>query len=178
MRSRVVANLLLSQDNRATLGGSSKALSFPADRSRFHELRKSAALIVIGGNTARHEPYATTPTPLVVLTHSPTLADLGSVALNPQARIAHGEIDLLLDDLRDSVGPGTSILIEAGPALITRALELHAIDDLYLSRSDLLGDPNAPAYDLANLLHNYQLVEEREASGGSFRRYLLAPTTS
>ena len=178
MRSRVVANLLLSKDNRAILNGSSKALSFPADRSRFHELRKSASVIVIGGNTARQEPYSSTPTPLIVLTHSTTLVEFGPVALNPQAQIAHGEIDAVLDELRDTYGPGPIILIEAGPALITQALSHNAIDEFYLSTSELVGDQSAPAYDLSIALRGYRLVTEEQVVGGSFRHYLLAPTTT
>ena len=67
---RVLANLVLGSDGSTTLDGSSKALSSASDRKRFHELRTLASAILIGGNTARTEPYASTPVPLVVVTRS------------------------------------------------------------------------------------------------------------
>jgi riboflavin biosynthesis pyrimidine reductase len=67
---RITANLVIGADGATVLEGSSKALSSQADRSRFHALRERASTILIGGNTARNEPYAKTPVPLVIVSAS------------------------------------------------------------------------------------------------------------
>ena len=82
---RVLANSVLGSDGSTTLDCSSKALSSASDRKRFHELRALASVILIGGNTARTEPYASTPVPLVVITRSGEIPE--SVRSNPKARI-------------------------------------------------------------------------------------------
>ena len=81
----VLANLVLGSDGSTSLDGSSKSLSSTEDRRRFHELRTRASAILIGGNTARTEPYATTPVPLVVITRSGNIPE--SVRGNPKAQI-------------------------------------------------------------------------------------------
>ena len=77
----VMANLVMGSDGSTTLEGSSKTLSSPQDRLRFHELRAQASAILIGGNTARNEPYATTPLPLVVISRTGNIPE--SVLANP-----------------------------------------------------------------------------------------------
>jgi len=75
MRSVIAtANLIVGKDGSTTVAGSSTPLSTDEDRRRFHQLRTDADLILIGGNTARREPYKRTPIPLYILTH--TMAQL------------------------------------------------------------------------------------------------------
>ena len=83
MAHRVAVNLIVGAKGETTWGGTSAGLSFAADRARFHQLRREFQAILIGGNTAHHEPYAKTPLPLIVLTHRP-LPD--QVAKNPVAQ--------------------------------------------------------------------------------------------
>ena len=116
MSYRVAANLVLGADGSSTLRGSSAGLSFPADRERFHQLRRDFGAILIGGNTARNEPYQKTPLPLIVLTRQGLPDRLSS---NPIATAW----DL---SFRDAVATATAQygdrLIEAGPALVSAAI--------------------------------------------------------
>ena len=82
MRQVIVsANLIVGIDGSTTANGSSIGLSNDEDRRRFHQLREKSDLIVIGGNTARREPYKRTPVPLYILTHS-------KVRLQPKNQLA------------------------------------------------------------------------------------------
>ena len=58
------ANLIVGKDGSTTKSGSSIGLSTDEDRTRFKALRDKNHLILIGGNTARREPYKRTPIPL------------------------------------------------------------------------------------------------------------------
>jgi hypothetical protein len=78
MSNRVAANLVIGADGSTTRGGSSRGLSFEADRQRFHQLRGEFDVILVGGNTARSEPYSKTPIPLIVLTHGALPQRLGA----------------------------------------------------------------------------------------------------
>ena len=57
------ANLIVGKSGATTLAGSSIPLSDDEDRRRFKQLREESDLIIIGGNTARREPYKRTPIP-------------------------------------------------------------------------------------------------------------------
>ncbi|MEN9325122.1 MAG: hypothetical protein RL414_876, partial [Actinomycetota bacterium] len=81
----VLATIVVGVDGSTTVGGSSAGLSTYGDRQRFQRLRKRADLIVIGGNTARTEPYAQTPCRLLVLSHQPLPE---KIADNPHAEFA------------------------------------------------------------------------------------------
>lgn len=121
---RVIANMVVGADGCTTLNGSSAGLSSPEDRIRFHALRTSADYIVIGGNTARKEPYLKTPVPLIVLTRGELPQE---VAPNPRASKFNGPIREVLATLRGVV------LIEAGPAIVTHALNEKLIDELHVT---------------------------------------------
>jgi riboflavin biosynthesis pyrimidine reductase len=66
----------------------------------------------------------------------------------------------------------SSILIEAGPSIINEALSHGLIDTLYLSRSTLMGDAEAPEINLDLATFNYRLKEEIFEPEGSFLTYL------
>lgn len=166
----IVGNLLLSRDGRAVREGSSRALSFPADRRRFHQLRSQADLILIGGNTARNEPYRTTPVPLIVLSRS---AHAPSVASNHHASVLNSSLTQALSQIDPEF---RSILIEAGPSLIKEALETKLVETFYLTISNAEGDQDAPSYDVSSALGAYALIEEEPVDGGTFFTYSLAPT--
>lgn len=167
----IVGNLLLSRDGRAVREGSSRALSFPADRRRFHQLRSQADLILIGGNTARNEPYRTTPVPLIVLSRS---AHAPSVASNHHASVLNSSLTQALSQIDPEF---RSILIEAGPSLIKEALETKLVETFYLTISNAEGDQDAPSYDVSSALGAYALIEEEPVDGGTFFTYSLAPTS-
>ena len=64
------ANFIVGQDGSSTHNGSSIGLSNKIDKERFRRLRTECDVVVIGGNTARNEPYKNLNKPLVVITSS------------------------------------------------------------------------------------------------------------
>jgi len=168
MSYRVAANLVLGSDGSSTLKGSSAGLSFPADRERFHQLRREFGAILIGGNTARNEPYQKTPVPLIVLSRQGLPDRLSS---NPLAT----SWDL---PLRDAVAKATlqhgDLLIEAGPALVRAALADGLLTDFYLTISEQIGGENP--VDPAHLTAGWSEISRETVSGGLFLHYRLAPS--
>ena len=171
MGYRIAANLVLGADGSTTLGGSSSALSFPADRVRFHQLRREFKAILIGGNTARHEPYAKTPLPLIILSHQPHpfLLESNNLAVvwNLPLREAISRATLIYGDL----------LLEAGPALVSKAVDDELLTELFLSVSPKI--PSENQIDLASLTAAAtQISEERIETppGALFLHYRLAPS--
>ena len=171
MGYRVAANLVLGADGSTTLGGSSGGLSFPADRVRFHQLLREFKVILIGGNTARHEPYAKTPLPLIVLSHRPhpLLVESNNFAVvwNLPLREAISRATLIYGDL----------LLEAGPALVSVAVADGLLTELFLSIS-----PKTPAENQISLASlttaATQISEERVETphGALFLHCRLAPS--
>ena len=134
MRSVITsANLIVGADGSTTLANSSRGLSTDEDRRRFHELRSKNDLILIGGNTARREPYKRTPIPLYILTHT-------KVRLQPKNQLAKqfalSPIEII-NELKSSFNPEQSgpinLLVEAGPALLKQMIDEGLIDNLYLT---------------------------------------------
>ena len=166
--SRVAANLVMGVGGTTTRDGSSAGLSTPADRLRFHQLRREFDVILIGGNTARHEPYAKTPVPLIVLTHKPLS---GPAALNPEALAWTMPLEGAIAEAKHRYG---EVLVEAGPALITEAISRGLLTDLYLTLSPITGGENSISLD--ELLDLSEEVSRDEVDGTLFLHYRLAPT--
>ena len=158
----VLANLVLGSDGSTSMGGSSKSLSSAEDRRRFHELRAQASVILIGGNTARNEPYAQTPVPLVVITRSGEIPD--SVRANPKTHIWDldpiSAVDKALKEL------GGTVLVEAGMSLIQGLLVANKIDELYLTLSKISGGENV--YDLSALTREFTVESSEKIDGETF----------
>ncbi len=171
MSYRVAANLVLGADGSTTLGGSSKGLSFPADRLRFHQLRTEFKVILIGGNTARQEPYWVTPLPLIILSHH----DLPAL-LEVNEKAVRWELPLSQAIARAGELYGDT-LIEAGPALIKEAVAAGLVTELFITIS-----PDTPAenqIDIKDLTSGaIEVSRESDASapGSLFLRYRLAPS--
>ena len=168
MAGRVAANLIIGPYGATTLGGSSVALSFPADRLRFHQIRTEFQAILIGGNTARNEPYSKTPLPLIVLTRHPLPS---KVAQNPLAQA--WQIDLK-DAIPQALGRFGDLLIEAGPALFQAAIKSGLLTELFITRSNVLGGEKH--IDLPHLIEDWVEISDESAEGGHFLRYRLAPS--
>lgn len=171
MGYRVAANLVLGADGSTTLDGSSNGLTFPADRVRFHQLRREFKAILIGGNTAREEPYTKTPLPLIVLSHQPLTFLLES---NSNAMVWNVPIPTAISRANGIYG---DLLLEAGPALVSEAVIAGLLTELFLTIS-----PKTPAenqIDLAKLTATAtQISEERVPGvpGALFLHYRLAPS--
>ena len=161
----VMANLLVGADGSTTVHGRSVGLSSPADRKRFHQLRTGADLIIIGGNTARNEPYATTPIPLIVLTHGALPDEVNS---NPDAHAVKADIQRALNELSGN------ILIEAGPAIIQEATKAQLIDELYITVTR--ATPSENQINFEELIIGYREDSREEIDGEIFLRFVPALT--
>lgn len=165
----VSANLILGADGSSTANGSSIGLSNDEDRQRFHQLRGESDLILIGGNTARREPYKRTPIPLYILTHS-------KVKLQPKNQLAK-QFQLTPKQLLEEVGSkfeSTSelpikLLVEAGPKLLLEMISQSLVDYLYLTVS--LNKKGENKVDIDELTKDFRLVRNEVKKDNEFRYY-------
>jgi riboflavin biosynthesis pyrimidine reductase len=163
--NRVAANLVLASDGGTTINGSSIGLSFPADRQRFHQLRQEFDAILIGGNTARNEPYKKTPVPLIVLSHTELPLN---IAANPLAQ--HWNLSIA-----EAIPRATRIygdlLIEAGPRLVQEALSAGLVTELFLTISRSTSGENP--VDIAELTRGALEISREESDEGVFLKYRI-----
>ena len=165
----VSANLIVGIDGSTTASGSSIGLSNDEDRQRFHQLRGESDLILIGGNTARREPYKRTPIPLYILTHS-------KVKLQPKNQLAK-QFQLTPKQLLEEVGSkfeSTSelpikLLVEAGPKLLLEMISQSLVDHLYLTVS--LNKKGENKVDIDELTKDFRLVRNEVKKDNEFRYY-------
>ena len=170
MRSVIIsANLIVGADGSTTLAGSSIGLSTDEDRRRFHELRSKNDLILIGGNTARREPYKRTPIPLYILTHTkvrlqPKNQLVKQFALTPAA---------MIEEIKSSFNPEQSatinLLVEAGPALLKRMVEAGLIDNLYLTIN--LEKTGENLISITDLTNGFKLISRENITPCDFLYY-------
>ena len=164
------ANLIVGIDGSTTSNNSSIGLSTDEDRLRFQQLRSRSDLILIGGNTARREPYKRTPIPLYILTHA-------KVRLQPKNQLAKqfslgiGEIFSEISNNfppTDSTSP-INLLVEAGPILLKQLVELSLIDNLYLTKNLEKGGENK--ISIAELTAPFRLVTSEIVGSCEFMRF-------
>ena len=168
MAHRVAANLVVGSDGSTTLRGSSAGLSFPADRLRFHQLRREFGALLIGGNTAANEPYAKTPVPLIVLSSRQLPV---RILNNPLALGWNLELKAAIAKATATYG---DLLIEAGPKLILQAKSLGLLTEIFLTISDIEGGEHP--IDLAALTLGAVELSQERVQGGLFLHYGLAPS--
>lgn len=164
----VTANLIVGKDGSTSKSGSSTPLSTQEDRDRFNALRLKNDLILIGGNTARREPYKRTPIPLYILTHT-------KVRLQPKNQLAK-QFSLSAKEMIGEIGnkfesgkEGINLLVEAGPSLLTQMISDSLIDQLYLTVNlDQTGDNQISILDLTS---SFKLVESEIVGSCEFRIY-------
>jgi riboflavin biosynthesis pyrimidine reductase len=165
----VSANLIVGIDGATTVNGSSIGLSNDEDRQRFHQLRGESDLILIGGNTARREPYKRTPIPLYILTHS-------KVKLQPKNQLAK-QFQLTPKQLLEEVGGKfessselpIKLLVEAGPKLLLEMISQSLVDYLYLTVS--LNKKGENKVDIDELTKDFRLVRNETKKDYEFRYY-------
>jgi riboflavin biosynthesis pyrimidine reductase len=162
----ILANLVLGSDGSTTLDGSSKSLSSAEDRKRFHELRAQASVILIGGNTARTEPYAQTPVPLIVISKAGDIPD--SVRRNSMAQI--WDLDPISAVEKAANQFGGNLLVEGGMNLIQELLIANKIDELYLTLSKKSGGENV--YDLSALTREFTVESSEKIEGETFLKLI------
>lgn len=163
------ANLIVGKDGSTSRTGSSIGLSTDEDRKRFKELRAKSDLILIGGNTARREPYKRTPIPLYILTHS-------KVRLQPKNQLAK---QFALDPLQMIEEISTNfnfrqtspirILVEAGPKLLLQMTNQGLVDHLYLTVNTQLTGENH--ISITELTSSFELLNSEDVMPCQFRYY-------
>lgn len=171
MRSVIAtANLIVGKDGSTTVAGSSTPLSTDEDRRRFHQLRTISDLILIGGNTARREPYKRTPIPLYILTHTKVrLVPKNQLAKQFTMTPAQMISEISNNFLPQNSKAGIRLLVEAGPALLQQMIDESLIDQLYLSINlEKTGD-NKISID--TLTSTFKLISSEVISACEFRYY-------
>jgi riboflavin biosynthesis pyrimidine reductase len=153
----IVATIVVGVDGSSTINGSSTEVTSAADRATFLQRRRLVDCIIIGGNTARNEPYSKTPVPLVVVSkqeHSQLPAahvwDLDPKDALKKARHEFGE----------------NILIEGGASFISYLLEQNLVDVLELSVTHATG--GADIFDYKKFLSLAHRVTEKVVSDTTF----------
>jgi len=132
----VVATLVVGQDGSTSLNGRSAGVSSARDRQTFLQRRREVDVIIIGGNTARVEPYNKTPVPLIVISRSlvnPVQGNHLALFWNCSPVDAVSKARRLF---------GEKILIEGGISMINELIENKMIDQLELSVTPVTGGEN------------------------------------
>ena len=164
------ANLIVGSDGSTTSNNSSIGLSTDEDRLRFKQLRSKTDLILIGGNTARREPYKRTPVPLYILTHA-------KVRLQPKNQLAK-QFSMGITDLFTEISnnfPPTettspiNLLVEAGPILLQELIDLSLINHLYLTKN--LEKSGENKISIADLTSPFKLLSTERVGACEFLHY-------
>jgi riboflavin biosynthesis pyrimidine reductase len=122
--------------------------------------RRSADFLLIGGETARVEPYHRTPVPVVISSRSM----INSLADN---RLAHwwnlSPTEALAKGIKEF---GENVLVESGPSIIDDLLLNKVLDGIYLSITTVIGGEKT--IDIAALLGNFGEIDRQEVEGTQF----------
>jgi riboflavin biosynthesis pyrimidine reductase len=164
------ANLIVGSDGSTTANNSSIGLSTDEDRLRFKQLRSKSDLILIGGNTARREPYKRTPVPLYILTHA-------KVRLQPKNQLAKQfsmDITDLFSEISNNFLPTEitspiNLLVEAGPILLQEMIELSLINHLYLTKN--LEKSGENKISIEELTATFKLISNERVGACEFMHY-------
>lgn len=153
----IIATIVVGTDGSSSIGGSSTEVTSAADRATFLQRRRLVDCIIIGGNTARNEPYLKTPVPLVIVSRQehPNL---------PAAHVWNLDPKDALDRARKEFGE--NILIEGGASFISYMLEKNLIDVLELSVTSATG--GADNFDYEKFLSLAQSVSKKVVSDTTF----------
>ena len=148
---QVIATLVVGSDGSTAKDGSSRGVTSTLDRARFLERRRRVDAILIGGNTARTEPYRKTPVPVVVISTSM----VNALADNRQAYWWNASASEALERARRLFGP--TILVEAGASIINELIASGEVDRLELSVTQVSGGEDR--IDIEKMLSHFARVE-------------------
>jgi len=156
----IVATLVVGSDGSTSQESRSTGVSSAADRQVFLQRRREVDCIIIGGNTARHEPYNRTPVPLVVISRSLVNPVQGNhLALlwncSPVQAVAKARAQF-----------GEKILIEGGVSMINELIEHAIIDQFELSVTPASGGDDR--IDWKMLLTKFAQCQSHEVDGTTF----------
>jgi hypothetical protein len=152
----VTVTLVAGRDGSTSKNGNSGGVSNSADRSAFLANRRNADCILIGGATARVEPYHRTPVPVVVISRS---------LFNPLAdnRLAHCwnlSPVKAIDRAIETFGP--NIHVEA----VNELIAADRVDFLELTITDVTGGEDI--IDIAKLLSHFSTEKDENIEGTRF----------
>lgn len=156
----VFASLVVGADGSTTKAGNSRGITSGVDRTAFLARRRSADFLLIGGETARNEPYHRTPVPVVISSRSMinALAD-NRIAhwwnLSPTAALAKGVAKF-----------GENVLVESGPTIIKELIASRALDGIYLSITEVTNGENP--IDISALLEKFDQINRQQIEGTEF----------
>ena len=156
----VVATLVVGSDGSTSKESRSAGVSSPEDRKAFLQRRREVDVIIVGGNTARHEPYNRTPVPLVVISRSlvnPVQGNHLALFWNCSPMTAIEKARALF---------GEKILLEGGISMINELIANKAIDQLELSVTPATGGEDT--IDINHLLSHFSTINKRVESGTVF----------
>ena len=156
----IVATLVVGSDGSTSKESRSAGVSSVADRQVFLQRRREVDCIIIGGNTARHEPYNRTPVPLVVISRSL----VNPVQGNHLALLWNCSPEQAVKRARTQFG--NKILIEGGITMINELIEHGVIDQLELSVTPASGGDER--IDWKELLAKFAHCTSREVEGTTF----------
>jgi len=156
----IVATLVVGSDGSTSKESRSAGVSSPQDRQVFLQRRREVDCIIVGGNTARHEPYNRTPVPLVVISRSL----VNPVQGNHRALFWNCSPAQAVEKARKLFGE--SILIEGGISMINELLDNKLIDRLELSVTPATGGEEK--IDYKALLARFATCQNREVEGTVF----------
>ena len=149
-----IATLVVGRDGSTTKDATSRHISSSADRASFLNRRRQVDVIIIGGNTARSEPYSRTPVPLIICSRS----SINPVVENEKSELWNCSPDEAIDKARKVFGE--NILIEGGARMIVELVENQKIDQLELSITEVIGGENILDWQL--LLSKFKHVEMQQ----------------
>jgi len=156
----VFASLVVGANGATSKDGSSNGISSGADRTTFLARRRQSDFILIGGQTARAEPYHHTPVPVVVASRSM----INALADN---RLAHWWNLSPVSALEKGIKKfGPNVLVEAGPRLINELIQARVLDGIFLSITSI--SDGEDVIDIDELLSNFTSVERNEIQGTIF----------
>jgi len=156
----VFASLVVGSDGSTSKGGNSREVSSGIDRTTFLERRRKADFLLIGGQTARCEPYHRTPVPVVVSSRSM----INSLADN---RLAHWwNLSPAAALLKGIEKFGGNVLVESGPTLLDQLISSKSLDGIYLSVTSVVGGENP--IKVSDLLEKFTEVTRSEIEGTIF----------
>ena len=153
-------------DGSTSINGGSAQLSSKVDRLRFHELRSQANSILIGGNTARNEPYERTPVPLVIISKSGEIPE--GVRNNPLVNIWDLDPASAVSKAQGLFGP--DVLVEGGIALLSALLQANLIQELFLTISAKTNGENV--YDLNSLTRDFTVLSSEKLGDDTFLKLI------
>jgi riboflavin biosynthesis pyrimidine reductase len=156
----IIATLVVGADGSTSKNGNSAGVTTELDRTEFLQRRRRADCIIIGGNTARTEPYQRTPVPVVVLSRA---------LVNPLSgnRLAHCwnlSPVKAVDKALETFGP--RIHIEAGATILEELVAAGRIDELELSITAVRDGEDK--LDVEKFLTHFSIIKDQSVGGTRF----------